>query len=375
MDKLAVKMLLGDKGKYLSLVVGLAFAALLIAQQGAIFLGLLERATGALQNVVQPDLWVADPRMKFIAETRALNDDDIFRVRSVGGVAWAEPLFNGWATCELPDGSFKRAQIVGIDRNTLIGQPPEVTAGSLSDLRAPDAVFVEESSRPKLNNVEIGQTLKLNDRRAVVVGFCRAKLGFESNALLYSTYDNALRFVPQGRRKMTFILVGVKPGADRQEVARRIGAIPGLAAFTPKEVRDRTIEFVLLETGIGINFGITVVLGFVVGLIVAAATFYQFTVENQRYFAVLKAMGAKSRTLVRMVLLQAGMVGAIGYGAGVGLASVFTILSRRPGSELAAYFPLEMMFATLAAMVLCVGAGSVLSLRRVIKLDPAIVFK
>ncbi|MBX3385618.1 MAG: ABC transporter permease [Phycisphaeraceae bacterium] len=375
MNLIALRMLMRDRGKYVALVAGLAFATLLLAQQGSIFLGLLIRATGPLQNVAQPDLWVTDPFTRYVLEFRPMSDRDLQRVRAVPGVAWAEPFFSSRTPVELPDGSFKTAQLIGIPRSTLIGQPPVITQGRIEDLRAPDAVFVDESSRPRLADVQIGQTLKLNDRRAIVVGFCRVKLGFESNAVIYTTYDNAIRFTPVGRENIPFILVKAQDGLDPKELAAQITERTGLGAFTRKEMRDRTIDFILGETGIGINFGITVLLGFVVGLAVVTAIFYQFTLENLRYFAVLKAMGTRSRTLVRMVLLQAVVVGFIGFGIGIGGVGAFSLLGRQPGAELTPYFPWQLLLLALVAILLCIFLGSLLSLRKVIALEPGIVFK
>ncbi len=207
------------------------------------------------------------------------------------------------------------------------------------------------------------------------MGFCQAKLGFESNATVYTTYDNAIAFTPVGRDRMSFILAKAKPGYDPHAIAAIIDRIPDMGAFTPSEMQWRTIWFILIETGIGINFGITVALGFIVGLVVSAATFYQFTLENLRHFAVLKAIGAKTSTLIRMILLQSLVVGLVGYGIGVGLAGAFSLTGRHPGAELAVYFPWQLMVVSLATMLLTISVGSLLSLRRVITLEPAIVFK
>lgn len=375
MNRIAVKMLLGDKAKYLSLVFGLAFAVLLITQQGSIFLGLMLRATGILQNIAQPDLWISDPHIEYVGDIRPLDDHMLYRVRSVPGIAWASPLFATRARVDLPSGRHKTVQLLGIDRSTLIGQPPLMLEGRLEDLRRPDAVIVEESSVRKLGGVGMGDVLKLNDRRAVIVGICRAKMGFESNVTMYTTYDNALKFTPVGREKMSFILAGVKEGVDVAEVQAAINAIPDLAAFTHEQISNRTIDFILKETGIGINFGLTVALGFIVGLVICAATFYQFTLENLRHFAVLKAIGARTSTLVRMIVLQALIVGVIGYGIGVGIAGAFSLMGRKPGAELAVYFPWQLMVGALVSMVLTVCVGSLLSLRRVVTLEPAVVFK
>ena len=375
MNTIALKMLLGDRAKYISLIAGLAFAVLLMSQQGAIFMGLLKRSSGALQNVGQPDLWVADPYVRWISESRALSDADLARVRSVPGVEWAEPFFNARATCDLPNGNSRIVNLVGIDRTTMVGQPPEVTEGRLEDLRRPDAVFVEESARAKLDFPKIGDQLKLNDKRAIVVGYCRAKSGFDSPALVYTTFENAIQFVPLGRNKITFILVKCKPEVPIPEIQARIAQSTNLRALTAEQMLDLTVNFILKETGIGINFGITVLLGVVVGLAISTAVFYQFTIENSRYYAVLKAMGTSNLRLVGMVLVQAFWVGLVGFGIGIGGTALFALSSRKPGTELAAFFPWWLFVGSFIGMLMCVGLASFLSLRSVIRLEPAVVFK
>jgi putative ABC transport system permease protein len=370
----ALRMLFGDRTKYVTLVLGLAFAALLMNQQGAIFLGLLNQATGPLQNVTQPDLWVADPGTTWVAEYRAIADQKLGRVRSVPGVEWAEPFFNNWAVTELSDGNFKKVQILGIARTTLAGRPPEITSGRLEDLWIPDAILVEESSRAKLNNVDIGDVIKINDSRAVVVGFCKAKRGFESNAIIYTTFENAVRFTPVGRRSISYILVNAKDGVDIGALREEINALGDVVAMTPAEFRTRTIDFIVIATGIGVNFGITIALGFVVGLLLSASIFYQFTLENLRHFAVLKAMGTGNGRLVGMILLQAGVVGCIGYGIGAGVAGMFTIISRQIESDLATSFPWELLVGSFFATLFTIGMGSLLSIRRVMTVEPGVVF-
>ena len=71
-------------------------------------------------------------------------------------------------------------------------------------------------------------------------------------------------------------------------------------------------------TGIPINFGITAALGFLVGTAIAGQTFYNFTLDNLKQFGALKAMGATNVRIVEMILLQALVVGLLGYGIGVG---------------------------------------------------------
>ncbi|QOJ00306.1 MAG: ABC transporter permease [Phycisphaeraceae bacterium] len=372
---IALKMLFGDRAKYLTLILGLAFATLLINQQASFFLGLLVKGTGPLQNVGQPDLWATDPHTKWSAEYRPLDDRTLDRIRSVPGVKWAEPFFNSFANIEMPDGSFQRCQIIGLPRNSLIGQPPEMSEGSLEDLRAPDAVIIEESARERLRFPNIGDTLKMNERRAVIVGFCRAKKGFEGNAVVYTTVENATRFTPVGRQWISFILVKAQSPADIPAVQQRINNLGDVVALDSLQFVRRTIAWILKETGIGINFGITIFLGFLVGVALSAAIFYQFTIENLRYFAVLKALGAGPFRLASMVLLQATVAGAIGFGLGIGATAAFSLLIRQnPNTELESVLPWQLLLASAGAILFCIVLASLASLRKVIAVSPARVF-
>jgi putative ABC transport system permease protein len=126
-------------------------------------------------------------------------------------------------------------------------------------------------------------------------------------------------------------------------------------------------------TGVPINFGIAVLLGFLVGIAIAGQTFYNFTIENLKQFGALKAMGTANTTLLRMILLQALLVGSIGYGLGVGAASIFGIVSRN--SELAFRMPWQILAITAGAVTFICMVSALISIRKVMKLEPAIVFK
>ena len=374
MNRIALNMLLGDRGKYFALVLGLTFAALLLTQQASIFFGLLERSTGPLQNVGQPDLWVTDRDATFISNIRPMDIEMVNRVRSTDGVTWAEPMFMGRGIADLPDGSFESVQIIGIDRTTMVGRPPKILDGELEDLRIPDAIMIQKAARPDLGNPEIGDTLILNDRRALVVGFVEVQAGFQADIIIFTTFDNAVEFVPLGRNRVSYVLVGVEDEADAQTVAARISRNPRVTAHTPDELRWKTISYIIRRTGIGVNFGITVLFGFIIGLIISAAIFYQFVTDNVRHFATLKIMGSTNRMLIRMILTQALFAGLVGYGIGTGLAGAFSFLGRDPGAQLDVFFPWHLLVASLIAILLVVSLASMLSIWKVLRLEPAMVF-
>ncbi len=109
MNWVAIKMLVGDRAKYLGIIMGLTFASLLITQQLAIFCGLMARSYGAISDMGLPDIWVMDPKVQFIDDVKPLQDTELYRVRGVAGVEWATPLYKGMIKARLSNGIFKRA--------------------------------------------------------------------------------------------------------------------------------------------------------------------------------------------------------------------------------------------------------------------------
>jgi putative ABC transport system permease protein len=389
MNWIAIKMLTGDRAKYLGIVAGVTFAALLIAQQSSIACGLLLRTTSTIQDIADVDVWVMDPNVQFIDELKPLTENDLYRVQGVPGVAWAVRFYKGQGRIKLGVGrqgepKYQQAIILGLDDATLVGAPREMVLGSLADLRLPDAVVMDVNGFKYLwpdEPLHAGKVLELNDRRAVVVGLCQASDTFQTFPILYTRYHQALQFVPQERKAMSAVLVGVEAGQSHEEVCRRIEAQarlkdgkPGLKALTRDQFIWETLRYFMRRTGIIINFGITVTLGFVVGCAIAGQTFYTFTLENLNQFGSLKAMGVSNLRIFGMVLFQAAIVGAIGYGLGVGLAAGFGQLATS-GSRLAFFMPWQVLVGTAAAVGLICALASLVSVYKVLVLEPAVVFR
>ena len=385
MNFVAIRMLVGDRAKYVGIVVGLTFASLLITQQMSIFVGLMMRTYGAITDLGAPDLWVMDEKVQFIDDVKPLQSTQLYRVRGVEGVDWAVPLYKGLLKARLSNGSFQTVNVLGLDDATLIGGPPEMVEGRLEDLRRAEGVIVDEvGAQTKLARpsdvpggsptpLVVGDTLELNDHRAVVVGICRVTRTFQSQPVVYTTFSRATTYAPRERKLLSFVLVGIEPGAPAGPVCERIRAATGLAAYTADEFRWMTMQYFMKYTGIPINFGIAVLLGFLVGTAIAGQTFYNFTIENLKQFGALKAMGLGNARLLGMILLQALLVGSIGWGIGVGFASLFGWATR--GSELAFRMTWWILVISAGAVAVICSLSALISIRKVFKLEPAIVFK
>ena len=401
MWRIALKMLMGDAAKFCGILLGLTFAALLIMQQGAIFCGLMRRTAGQINAVSGVDLWVMDQNVRHIDDVKAMMESNLHRVRGVEGVDWAVPLYKGSGRAKLnttdrdgePLTMIESVVLLGLDDTTLIGAPTpdKMIAGDLLDLRMPDAIIIDKmqlpkyypgepwEDAPKLGNAFyerfLGREMEMNDHRATIVGICKAAPTFGSNAVVYTTYGRAKQFVAQERKVLSFILVRTDRSWNVEDVATNIRSKTGLGAYSCDEFSRRTIQFFLMNTGIVINFGMTSLLGLFVGTAIAGQTFYLFTVDNLKQFGALKAMGATNARIVGMILLQAAVVGLIGYGLGVGVSTFVADRANSGGGEIQFYVWWPLLPATAAVVVFICVLSSLLCIRRVMVLEPAVVFR
>lgn len=378
MNWIALRMLTGDRSKYLGLIFGVTFATLLMTQQVSIFMGILTRTGNQIRDVRDADIWVMDNRVRYVDEAPGLQDIDLMRVRGVPGVAWAVRSYKGIVRARLEDGNTRNVRLTGLDDETLVGAPQKMIAGTVEDLKRPDAVIIDTAGYEYMWGKEpyqIGRTFQLNDRRAVLVGVCKVGAPFVSDPIVYARYSLAAHYVPRERNLMNYILVKPKDSVDRAELCRRIEEKTGRMALTQREFFWKTVNYFLASTGIPVNFGITIALGFIVGAAVTGQTLYLFIVESLKQFGALKAMGIPNRGILRMILLQALLVGGIGYGLGVGLTTIFFITTGNFTHLAGLHMTWVAFLGTGAAVVVIVIATSIISARRVLTLEPAIVFR
>jgi len=379
MNGVALRILLGDRAKYIGLIFGIAFSTMLMSNQISIFAGLMLRTAGQIIDAREADIWVMDPRVEYVDEIEPMTDMQLGRVRGVDGVDWAVPFFKGLTVAHTRDGMLQQIILLGVDDATLTGVAPRLVLGSAENLKQPDAMIIDRAGFQFMWPSEapgLGKVVELNDHRAVIVGISDASAPFTTYPVVYTKYSDARNYVGRTRKQMSFVLVHARSGVDTHQLAQRITAETGLKALTWRDFTWATIGYYLRRTGIPVNFGITVALGFIVGAAVVGQTFYIFVLENLRQFGALKAMGVANGTILRMVLLQAMVVAGIGYAIGIGLCAGFFEITSRISINLRGFeLPWQVAAGTACTVLVIIVIASFASLRKVMVVDPAIVFR
>jgi putative ABC transport system permease protein len=373
-----MRMLTGDRAKYFGLVFAIAFCTFLLENQTTIFANIMKRTASQILDVTDAEVWVMDPQTEYWEQTKALKDTDLTRVRGVSGVQWAVRLFKGTPVARTPEGRFAVSFLIGLDDATLAGAPRKMLLGSWDRLREPDSVVIDKAGYILLfpdAPLQIGRTLEMNDHRVTIVGISDAGAPFASLPVMHTRYSEAINFLGRERTQLSFVIARPQPGVSPKELTTRIQAATALRARTTDEFMWDCIRYYLRHTGIPVNFGITIIVALVVGAVVAGQTFYLFTIENLKQFGALKAIGVTNVRLVGMILLQAFAAGALGFSIGTGMAATFFEITSRQLATRGIVMLWQNVGLTGACILFVVIIASVLSIRRVLVLEPATVFR
>ncbi len=384
-------MLMGDRAKFLGLLAGVTFTAFLVTFASSFFCGMMTRGFALIAENPLADVWVMDPAVRGDEQTVNMPSNALLRVRSVEGVASASPLVLSTADLRFADGRFQPVQVIGIDDDAPERVPALRGGKDPSVLRAPDAaIFADGGTEGKLQSpvgrtqrsgrgaaigsvrtrpLEVGDEVLVSDSRLVVAARCDALPRFPPRPVMYTTYSTAVRVLPRERERLTFVLVRAAPGVAPRELAGRIEAATDLRARTADDFKADTVLWYLENSEDVGDVGAMLVVALSVGLGITGVLFFLFTHDHLRYYAALKAMGTRPRTLLFMMLSQALACAALGAGIGVGLCA----LAGRAASSV--QIPFRMMwFTPVLGGVTVLGVSliaAVISVRPVLKLEPA----
>jgi putative ABC transport system permease protein len=375
---IAIRMLTGDAQKFYGLLFGIGFSTLLITQQLTIFVNLIERGASGVYNVAEAQVWVMDPVSRTTDVKYEMPSTALDQVRSVAGVEWAVPHLRAAASVRTSTGDLEQVAIIGVDDSTLIGMPKNMLEGSKQALSQPDTVIIDDLGVVNMfedGTDPIGQRLELNDQRAVIRGVADSIPSFTSQVTLYTKYSQALNYVPGTRNRLSFVLAGVSDGTTPEEVAERIEQQTGYKAETRDELAQAGVDFIIQNTGIPTNFGITVFLGFVVGVAIVGLTFSLFIRDNIKQFGALKAIGVTNSKIIGMVGAQAALVGSVGYALGVVGTALFMYGFSGVPEFKGFYIPLPIPLISLVAVVVILALTGWIAIRSVLRTEPAAVFR
>ncbi|MBA3393542.1 MAG: FtsX-like permease family protein [Deltaproteobacteria bacterium] len=373
---LARKLLLHDRLRFAVAIAGVSVSVMLVLVQVGLYFGFMDTASAVI-DASRADIWVGKKSNDSFEFATPLDERSYYKVASVPGVERAERVLINFAQFKLANGGDLGAQIVGVDNQP--GYKPmlapwNVIAGDARRLTEPGAIAVDRSEYPKLGIDRVGHVTEVSGVRAEVVALTSGIRSFTTSPIVFTDIRTARSFMPQlGTESVTYVLVKVAPGQRVADVQARINALPHLAAYTRSEMSSRTRSYWSSRTGVGAGFFTTAVLGIIVGFVVVGQILYSGTLQYIREYGTLKAMGARNSAVVKVILSQAMISAALGFAVGAPLA--MGMRAAMKGANLTVALSPELYAVTFVITAVMCAFAALLSIVKVLRLDPASVFK
>lgn len=373
MASLAVRNLFHDKLRLAVTIVGIVFSVVLVAIQTGLFIGFTTTTSNVIDNS-GADLWITAKGVPFIEVAAPFAESKLYRARAIPGVAKAQKYVVQFSLWKVPDGTRENCEIVGFDPDDAMGGPWSIEEGSLADLRLPFTVMIDRFYAKRLGAEKIGDTVEIVRTRARVVGFTSGIRTFTTTPLVFTSLRNASVYAGINSNQVQFILIKATPGADLAKLKDTLrDELGGVEVWTRQGFADLTTRYWMFGTGAGLTVIAGGLLGLLVGIVIVAQTIYAATMDHLREFGTLKAMGATNWFICAVIFKQAIISAVIGYT----IAVTITIFLAAKGQQVGANIilsPLVLAALFVLTVAMCLSAALV-SINKVTRLDPAIVFK
>jgi putative ABC transport system permease protein len=375
MALLARRNLFHDRIRFVVTLLGIVFALVLIIVQFGLFLGFTTTTSNNIDHS-NAELWVVFHGVGYFDTGRMFSERKYYEVLGVPGVQQAEKYIQNFASWKKPEGGIENIQIIGFRPESGLGEPWNVVQGDVRDVKLEDGVLVDDLYKQKLGVQQIGDRVEIGDHRARVVGFTHGIRSFTTSPFVYTSFKNALNYTrPTARAdQLTYVLVKVAPGFSPATVKQNLRSrLTDVDVYTSDEFSRRTRFYWMFTTGAGLAVLTAALMGFIVGIAVVAQTIYAATMDHIREYGTLKAMGATNSYLYRVLIEQAVWSAVLGYGLALLIAHFIVQGSEQGGAVI--LMPLAMKVGMFfLAILMCVTAAMV-SINKVTRLDPAMVFK
>ena len=341
---LAIYDLKLHRGRFIATVVGVGLLFTIVLAMNGLYRGNINEGL-ALIKATNPDLWAVERyRGGPFNEQSTLPEFYHYSVKAMPGVERASPFI--YYTVERPiSGKSRHFSIVGYDVFGGLGGPQKIYAG-----RNIEQAHYEMVTHPKLG-VHLGDRLPLGLHTYTVVGLTKEAVSSDGEALVYLSLPDAQEVLfqrdneeirsqrerllrtlsgqsylsPSQAEKLlpklqsdthiiNAILVRLKPGTNRAEVARRIDKWLYLSAFTTEEELQLMLKGRLASMTKQLLLFRTLLL--IISVIIVALVIYTFTMEKIRSIAVMKLIGAPNWEIIRLVMEQSLLltIGAFLFG-------------------------------------------------------------
>jgi len=332
MVPLARKTLLYEWRRFLPSTLAVAFSGLLLLVQAALVFGIFNSAAVYVRKS-GGDLWIGNPGTQSVELGRPIPNDTEIQLLMDPAVERVEPF--SWI-----DGDWRGPAdrggvsvfVSGIDPRPDAMMFSEVLSRELrAKLDEPDGVIVDRADLSKLG-LAIGGQAVVNGHRVRIVGVANGLRALGGVNIVASLATARRLDNDHGGVEVAYYLVKLRDAREAEHVRARMnaaGSARRYEAWTRDEFAHRAVMYWMFETGAGLGVVFLALVVFGVGAVITSQTLMGAVAGSIREYATLHALGIGFSDLRRVVLQQAGWVGAVGLVIGGIVTGVVVLLAHR----------------------------------------------
>ncbi|MGB0562528.1 MAG: ABC transporter permease [Spirulinaceae cyanobacterium] len=411
MPSIARRNLFEDLPRFLVAQAGIMFAVSLVTIQTGILAG-FTRSTSRLIDQSSADLWLASDEVIHLERTLPLTFETLRQVEAIEGVARAEPLMRGSARWQVEGGDLTIVRVFGFDPQGKLFRPGNLVEGNMAALEKPNTLLVDETKLRSLNVSGIGDHILLANQPTEIVGITSDTQSLASSTYVFASLTNTNIYTNAGvssslnctlgeggvdctansqselinpdpqaveplnlASPLSFVLIKAEADADLEALANRLSTeIPNTVTFTTEDFSEEVRRYWQNSTGVGFILGLGATVGVVVGMVIVGQILYASVSDHIKEFGTLKAMGASDRFLYSIILEQSVWMAILGYIPGMLLCWGVAHWALTTQGILILITPWTAIGVFGVAVGMCTGSA-VFAIQKVVRVDPAIVFK
>lgn len=374
----ALKFIRYDKSKSIGIVIGIVISIFLIGQQ----VGILNFLTGLMGGIVEnsrkdiAQVWIVDNITENANELTSINANIVREVRSVEGVEDAYPIVVANATIKFANGKSGAVLIIGSEEPLFVAGPKQdkIINGSLNSL-AQDASITADFFDEKIfsNSLKVGTRVELNGKEAFIKVQTKNARSF-AGAIIYTSLSKARFYTDFPENKVSAIGIKLKDSVNTEEIISKINnTLYGVKAWDAEILKNKTIAFITISSNIGTSIGSLIIFAIISGFFIIGLTLYSAALDRLKDYGTLKAIGATNSYIKRLILTQATLFALIGFSIALLLLESFRNGVQSAG--LVFSYSITVYFGLFLITLLISVGGSLFAIRRIVKLEPAAVFR
>ncbi|MCC6901529.1 MAG: ABC transporter permease [Polyangiaceae bacterium] len=374
MLRIALQSLAHDRGKLVASIAGVAFAATLVFAQVGLYAGFLQSSSAVIRHV-GGDVWVMARGTVVVDNGERLSAGSREIAAAHPCVERVRGLVLSFQALRKPNGSLEAVQIVGFEPSPKQVLPWAMARGLPQDLHPPMRVAVDRLDVEKLaiEGDPIGAELGIGAESVRVAAVTDGIRAFTLAPYVFAELATARRLALLGADQAFYWVLDLARPECASEVVATVDRHPDLVARRTDDFREMTETYWVAGSGAGAALGFSALLGLVVGVVIVGQTLYAVTKEHLRELATLKAIGASPAEIVSFVAWQAAFLALVGGGLGLGMAFGVRNLAVDAGLTIVLSGPV-LALGSAAVLLMC-AVASLWSVRAVLALEAAEVFR